>query len=172
MTRPSSILAYYPLHNQKQAQSLSACWLPWRVAPWDQPIDLIRDYFGEKIGMYFEFLGHYTTWLLPLSLGGESSRNDRIRVITCLMPLQTAGIVVGIDIIVETAIYGTYTKAIGQGYTIPIFCVFVAFWSQLMLEYWKRTEATKAMEWGKSCALLKIESAQHHDALLCVGRYV
>jgi hypothetical protein len=57
---------------------------------------------------------------------------------------------VGIDVVVETAIYGTYTKAIGQGYTIPIFSVFVAFWSQLMLEYWKRTEATKAMEWGES----------------------
>jgi hypothetical protein len=41
------------------------------VAPWDQPIDLIRDYFGEKVGMYFEFLGHYTTWLLPLAIGGE-----------------------------------------------------------------------------------------------------
>ena len=58
------------------------------------------------------------------------------------------GVCVTIDIIVESAVYGSYTKAIGQGYTVPAFCVFVAFWSQLFLEYWKRAEATKAMEWG------------------------
>jgi hypothetical protein len=25
---------------------------------------------------------------------------------------------------------------------------YAAFWATLMLEYWKRNEATKAMEWG------------------------
>lgn len=97
--------------------------------PWDQPIDEIRDYFGEKIGLYFEFLGHYTTWLLPLSIVGG---------------LAT------VDIAVEAAIYGSLTSALGRAYTVPAFCTFVAFWAQLMLEYWKRTEATKAMEWGMS----------------------
>ena len=73
MVGDGSILAYYPLHVPGRVQQLSACWLPWRVMPWEQPIDMIRDYFGEKIGMYFEFLGHYTTWLLPLSIVGKWS---------------------------------------------------------------------------------------------------
>lgn len=29
-----------------------------------------RRYFGEKVGIYFTWIGFYTTWLLPISLLG------------------------------------------------------------------------------------------------------
>ena len=35
-----------------------------------QPIDNIRDYFGEKIGLYFAWLGAYAHWLLIPSIVG------------------------------------------------------------------------------------------------------
>uniref|UniRef100_A0A8D2NZ39 Anoctamin n=1 Tax=Zosterops lateralis melanops TaxID=1220523 RepID=A0A8D2NZ39_ZOSLA len=35
-----------------------------------QPIDLIRKYFGEKIGLYFAWLGLYTEFLIPSSVIG------------------------------------------------------------------------------------------------------
>uniref|UniRef100_A0A674DYZ5 Anoctamin n=1 Tax=Salmo trutta TaxID=8032 RepID=A0A674DYZ5_SALTR len=35
-----------------------------------QPVDLIRKYFGEKIGLYFAWLGVYTQLLIPASLVG------------------------------------------------------------------------------------------------------
>ena len=124
-----SILAYFPHHDKSTIKLLEAHWLPWNIMPWDQPIDEIRNYFGEKIGLYFEFLGHYATWLLPLSIAGWLS---------------------SFDVIVEAAVYGSLTSALGRAYTVPVFCTFVSFWAQLMLEYWKRTEATKAMEWGMS----------------------
>jgi hypothetical protein len=129
LVKDGSILAYFPLHNQSALVSLEANWLPWSVMPWDQPIDDIRDYYGEKTALYFEFLGHYTTWLLPLSI---------------------IGFIVMLDVTIESAVYGTYAEGISGSYTIPFFTLFVSVWAQLMLEYWKRTESTKAMEWGTS----------------------
>ncbi|KAJ8249851.1 hypothetical protein COCON_G00230670 [Conger conger] len=35
-----------------------------------QPVDLIRKYFGEKIGLYFAWLGVYTQLLIPASVVG------------------------------------------------------------------------------------------------------
>ena len=51
-------------------QVLSRLWLHWKVMPWAQPFYNIKEYFGEKTGMYFLFQGHYTRWLIgPAILG-------------------------------------------------------------------------------------------------------
>lgn len=34
------------------------------------PIILYRHYFGEKVGIYFTWVGFYTAWLLPASIVG------------------------------------------------------------------------------------------------------
>lgn len=122
-----SLIGHYPLHNRATREVLCQNWLPWSIPPWGQPIDAIKDYFGEKIGLYFEFLGHYTTWLLYLTI---------------------AGAIMCIEVVIEWGLYGNLVDPLGRAYGTPIFCAFVAIWSQLMLEYWKRTEKTKAMEWG------------------------
>jgi hypothetical protein len=124
-----SVIVYFPVHNPNHIEELDRRWLSWSISPWNQPLDDVKEYLGEKVALYFVFTAHYTTWLLPLSIGG---------LCVCL------------DLIVETSIYGSIDKALLSGYTIPFFCIAVSFWSQLMIEYWKRTEATKAMEWGMS----------------------
>jgi hypothetical protein len=45
---------------------------------------------------------------------------------------------------------GNLTGALSKGVLIPFFCIFVAIWAQLMLEYWKQSQNIKAMEWGQT----------------------
>ena len=51
-------------------QILYEYWARWKRWYKYQPLDHIRDYFGEKIAIYFAWLGFYTGWLLPASLVG------------------------------------------------------------------------------------------------------
>ncbi|KAH3784068.1 hypothetical protein DPMN_162019, partial [Dreissena polymorpha] len=51
-------------------QVLYHYWARWCTWYRYQPLDHIREYFGEKIGIYFAWLGFYTAWLLPASLVG------------------------------------------------------------------------------------------------------
>ncbi|CAL1549152.1 unnamed protein product, partial [Lymnaea stagnalis] len=51
-------------------QVLYKYWARWGCWYKYQPLDHIREYFGEKIGIYFAWLGFYTAWLLPASIVG------------------------------------------------------------------------------------------------------
>ncbi|KAL9707566.1 hypothetical protein quinque_011084 [Culex quinquefasciatus] len=61
------ITNFYSLHCKPRLRKLRHVW----VKPTKhQPIDEIRDYFGESVGMYFSFLGFYTYALIvPTVLG-------------------------------------------------------------------------------------------------------
>ena len=39
-------------------------------------------------------------------------------------------------------------SALQTVYSVPVFCIFVAVWSQMMLEGWKKQEARLAFKWG------------------------
>ena len=58
-----ALRAAYPLHDAGEVAALTDKWLTYAAPPWRMPVDAIKDYYGEKIGTYFHFLGHYTTWL-------------------------------------------------------------------------------------------------------------
>jgi len=64
------MLGCFALHDYEKLYEVSTQWLPFSVLPWDQPFDLMREYFGEKIALYFVFMGHYTYWLMaPAFIG-------------------------------------------------------------------------------------------------------
>nr|XP_029727408.1 anoctamin-10 isoform X2 [Aedes albopictus]XP_029727409.1 anoctamin-10 isoform X2 [Aedes albopictus]XP_029727410.1 anoctamin-10 isoform X2 [Aedes albopictus]XP_029727411.1 anoctamin-10 isoform X2 [Aedes albopictus]XP_029727412.1 anoctamin-10 isoform X2 [Aedes albopictus]XP_029727413.1 anoctamin-10 isoform X2 [Aedes albopictus] len=65
--RVEIITNFYSLHDKPKLRKLRHVWIkPTK----QQPIDEIRDYFGESVGMYFSFLGFYTYALIvPTVLG-------------------------------------------------------------------------------------------------------
>jgi hypothetical protein len=50
---------YYPVHDLDQLEELRENWLSVCFAPWAQPFHDIKNYFGEKMGFYFFFLGKF-----------------------------------------------------------------------------------------------------------------
>lgn len=51
-------------------QTLRRTWARWGCTFKAQPFELIRKYYGEKIGFYFAFLDFYTKWLSFPAIGG------------------------------------------------------------------------------------------------------
>ncbi|XP_041375586.1 anoctamin-10-like isoform X2 [Gigantopelta aegis] len=60
----------FPLHEEEFIDKLGKEWYMPRQCCSVQPIGKIQKYFGEKIAMYFAFLGLYTISLIPPALIG------------------------------------------------------------------------------------------------------
>lgn len=119
--RDGCIDSFYPLHDFVELRTIEEKWLIVFQLPWNQNVDVAKDYFGEKIGFYFLFLGHYTSWLFPAAF---------------------VGFLCWIDVAAE--------DNNPNANSMPVFAVFMALWSTFFLEYWKRKEKTYAMKWGMS----------------------
>lgn len=50
------IASFFPLHDTHRLKVLHDEWLDRKVLPWKQPLFKVKEYFGEKIGLYFQVL--------------------------------------------------------------------------------------------------------------------
>jgi Calcium-activated chloride channel len=57
-------------HEPAVKQDLKSRWVVAVQSPANAPLDDIRDYFGEKIALYFQFMAHLSKWMLPLAVLG------------------------------------------------------------------------------------------------------
>ena len=104
--------------DEEEREALERRWIVCCKCPWNQPIDSIRAYAGEKVA----FLNFFTAQL------------------TLSLALPT---VAGLALFANQAVF----EAPGVVWA-PVYAVFVSLWAALMYEFYKREEARTTQKWG------------------------
>ncbi|XP_054290583.1 anoctamin-4-like [Macrosteles quadrilineatus] len=128
-----------------------------------QPLWLVRKYFGDKIALYFTWLGFYTKMLIPASVAGllcfiygvlsMDSRDNIPSKEICNSTL--AGNITlcpqcdkacDYQRLGESCVFAKITYLFDNPATV-LFAIFMSFWATTFLELWKRKQAVVAWEW-------------------------
>eukprot|EP00079_Xenopus_tropicalis_P015381 XP_004912950.1 PREDICTED: anoctamin-4 isoform X1 [Xenopus tropicalis] len=137
---------------------LFECWASWGVWYKYQPLDLVRRYFGEKIGLYFAWLGWYTGMLFPAAIVGlfvflygmftlDSCQVSReICQATNITMCPLCDKYCPYMRLSDSCIYAKVTHLFDNSATV-FFAVFMAVWATVFLEFWKRRRAVIAYDW-------------------------
>ncbi|CAG8516637.1 5146_t:CDS:10 [Ambispora leptoticha] len=142
--------AFYPLHdgeiiqdqvfrdpNNKKENLRAKLFNNWIKSLKRQPLSEIREYFGEKLAMYFAWLGLYTSWLFVASIFGI------ITIIYGIIDFETTPDNVSNGV-------PRVTKLWDNAFTV-VFAFFMSIWATCFLESWKRYNAALAHDWGVTC---------------------
>jgi len=114
----------YPLHTEPKRLALLEDWASPKKLFTPQPLERIRDYFGEEITIYFAWLGFYTQWMWYATAFGT--------VITFFWAVT----------------FFTEGRNSWTLWSITIYCLFLALWSTAFLEFWKRFNNELVYKWG------------------------
>uniref|UniRef100_A0A8C7PI73 Anoctamin n=1 Tax=Oncorhynchus mykiss TaxID=8022 RepID=A0A8C7PI73_ONCMY len=126
-----------------------------------QPLDLIRKYYGEKIGIYFAWLGFYTAMLalaaivgLGCFIYGYTTQETSTWSKEVCDPLIGGNIVMCPQCDKECTYWrlnstceSSKKLCIFDNYGTLVFAVFMAIWVTVFLEFWKRYQAELEYEW-------------------------
>eukprot|EP00066_Takifugu_rubripes_P025902 XP_011615168.1 PREDICTED: anoctamin-1 [Takifugu rubripes] len=161
-------MAAYPLHdgdiNEEATESndrklLYEEWANYSVFFKYQPIGLVRKYFGEKIALYFAWLGLYTQMLIPASLVGVivflygcATVDDNIPSMEICHPENNITMCPLCD---QVCSYWKLSTACGTARASHLFdnpatvffSIFMALWAAMFMEHWKRRQMRLNYEW-------------------------
>ncbi|KAM7410947.1 hypothetical protein PAMA_021082 [Pampus argenteus] len=141
-----------------QRQVLHYYWARWCKWYKYQPLDHIREYFGEKIALYFAWLGFYTAWLLPAAVVGTLVFVSGVMSMGTNTPAKeicNSGASYRMCPLCNTCKAWNMSEIctiakLGYLFDHPgtvLFSVFMSFWAVTFLEYWKRKMSTLAHHW-------------------------
>ncbi|XP_060047427.1 anoctamin-6 isoform X2 [Erinaceus europaeus] len=126
-----------------------------------QPLDLIRKYYGEKIGIYFAWLGYYTKMLLLAAVVGVACfLYGYLNQNNCTWSKEVCNPDIGGKIIMcpqcdrlcpfwqlNITCESSKKLCIFDSFGTLVFAVFMGIWVTLFLEFWKRRQAELEYEW-------------------------
>ncbi|XP_029283068.1 anoctamin-1-like [Cottoperca gobio] len=151
----------YPLHDgdiegvdaePNDRKLLYEEWASYSVFYKYQPIGLIRKYFGEKVGLYFAWLGVYTQMLIPAAIVGVivflygcATVDDNIPSMEICDPRNNITMCPLCD---RACSYWKLVTACGTARASHLFdnpatvffSIFMALWAVLFMEHWKRRQ--------------------------------
>ncbi|KAM9080298.1 anoctamin-1 isoform 8-T8 [Megaptera novaeangliae] len=160
--------AAYPLHDGdyegenvefNDRKLLYEEWASYGVFYKYQPIDLVRKYFGEKIGLYFAWLGVYTQMLIPASvvgiivfLYGWATVDENIPSMEMCDQRHNITMCPLCD---KTCSYWKMSSACATARASHLFdnpatvffSVFMALWAATFMEHWKRKQMRLNYRW-------------------------
>ncbi|NWU96482.1 ANO5 protein, partial [Upupa epops] len=127
----------------------------------EQPLDLIRKYYGEKIGIYFAWLGFYTEMLflaavvgLICFLYGFFTMDENMSSKEICDPAIGGEIIMCPLCDLECEYWRLNTTCASSEYShlfdnvaTLFFAIFMGIWVTLFLEFWKRRQARLKYEW-------------------------
>ncbi|XP_072316534.1 anoctamin-7 [Eucyclogobius newberryi] len=139
-------------------QALFSHWATWSCWMKYQPVDHIREYFGEKIALYFAWLGFYTGWLVPAAVMGLVVFLVGFWLMETDVPAREvcdSGSSFVMCPVCNICPYWNYSSIcftykagllFDNGGTVFL-SVFMSLWAVTFLEYWKRTSSVLSHRW-------------------------
>uniref|UniRef100_A0AAQ4RYA7 Anoctamin n=1 Tax=Gasterosteus aculeatus aculeatus TaxID=481459 RepID=A0AAQ4RYA7_GASAC len=164
--------AAFPLHDVSLRYSLDANresdrynlhkhWARFFCFFKEQPLNLIRKYYGEKIGIYFAWLGFYTEMLLFAAIVGticfiygfltydDNEWSKEIcseevggNIVMCPLCDKKCGYWK-----LNTTCNSSWQSHLFDNVGTVFFAIFMGIWVTLFLEFWKRRQARLEYEW-------------------------
>uniref|UniRef100_A0A8C2XDJ7 Anoctamin n=1 Tax=Cyclopterus lumpus TaxID=8103 RepID=A0A8C2XDJ7_CYCLU len=157
--------AAFPLHDVRPCESerynLYKHWARFLCFYKEQPLNLIRKYYGEKIGIYFAWLGFYTEMLffaavmgLICFIYGLLSYEDNMSSKE-ICDADIGGSIVMCPLCdkkcpfwkLNSTCLSSWQSHLFDNEGTVFFAIFMGIWVTLFLEIWKRRQARLEYEW-------------------------
>ncbi|XP_042582779.1 LOW QUALITY PROTEIN: anoctamin-1-like [Cyprinus carpio] len=158
----------YPLHDgdidgvhaeTNDRKILYEQWASYSIFYKYQPIGLVRKYFGEKVGLYFAWLGVYTQMLIPAAIVGVivflygcatvdnnipsmEVCDERNNITMCPMCDRACSYWK-----LVTACGTARASHLFDNAATVFFAIFMALWATMFMEHWKRRQMRLNYVW-------------------------